>query len=173
MSSSGQASWLQVAAAFGTLVSLFTLLLTIVFRVRDSRTRLKLTYSLGDPESPADRNLLQLQLPQERAIFFRIRNASRTDILLTDIYLELSGEHRMDLPHLVNLTVPSQSPPGFVAVGYHPLRALATTLKEEGYAGTTHFKLVVYDGTGRSHKKQVEIPDLFSAPNTAESPRSP
>ena len=66
----GPWNWLQVIAALGTVVSVTTLGLTIFFRIRDSKTQLKITFRISS--MPRDK-------PQ---LFFRVINKSKKTVLI-------------------------------------------------------------------------------------------
>jgi hypothetical protein len=57
-----------------------------------------------------------------------------------------------------NPSIPNQLPPGFPMVFHVELEGLSRVLVDEGCRGTARVNLVVRDGTGRLHKKRVEIP---------------
>jgi hypothetical protein len=61
-------------------------------------------------------------------------------------------------------TIPVQLPPGFPILFHVDLEGLSRVLVNEGCRGTARVDLIVRDGTGKLHKKSVEIPLVEDMP---------
>ena len=172
-------SWVPVAALVVSLITLFTILF---FRWRDSRTTLKITYSVGEPEHPADMNDLRSELhPREPALYVKVINKGKTNVRLHNVFIELK-RGPVAFEGLVNLTLGAESirqvkAPGEHWFFYQRMFQLGGLLKEQGCGETTRFKLVVRDWSGRLHKKTIQIDDvehwaaLFGPQTEMEKPR--
>ncbi len=150
----------------GPALSLITLGTILFFRYRDNRTHLKIKYSVGEPEHPADVNDIPKKLrPHEPALWIKVFNRSKMNVRIHNVFIEMS-RGTIDFDGLVALmtgdspTVLQDRPPGGHWTFCQPMRQLADELKKHGCCGPTRFKLVVRDWPGRVHKKTVKIEDL-------------
>ena len=159
-------SWLQWVPIFALVVSALTFGSILFFRWRDSRTYLKIVYSVGEPEYLPDVNDIPVSdQPREPALWIKVFNQGKMDVRLNNVYIEISrgnitfeglgGLQMGDSP-----TILQQKPPGGHWIFYQRMFNLGDTLKKHGCGGTTRFKLVVRDWHGRLHKKTVKIEDL-------------
>jgi|SRR5215216_2329518 len=94
-SGAGQWSWLQLTAAlvaaFGTLVSLTTLFLTVCFRRRDNQTRLGITFWV-------DRTGSESHTRAETAfLVFRVDNNSKVPVYISRGWLEYGNDQQLRL----------------------------------------------------------------------------
>ena len=161
-------NWLQVAAAFGTLVSLATLTLTVFFRIWDSRTRISIAFWVDEkgPLTP---------------LVFRVLNRSKTAVLIENAYLEYGdGEgQQQEFGRRWSYEGAVQIQPNFPLVMEEPLSVIAEILVRAGHKGTCETKFVVLDGTGKRHEKPIVLRGLEEwskgdiGPHPIEPPRAP
>ncbi len=150
----------------GPALSLITLGTILCFRYRDKRTHLKITYSVGKPEHPADINDIPEKLrPHEPALWITVFNRSKMNVRLNNVFIEIKRgtiifEGLGALMTGDSPTILQDRPPGGHWIFYQPMSKLADTLKEHGCEGPTCFKLVVRDWPGGVHRKTVKIEDL-------------
>src|SRR5215207_9470113 len=82
VSSQGWLPWVPVAAL---IVSLITLATILIFRWRDNRTRLIISYSVGQPENPTDIvSIPEDERPREPALYIKIFNGSKMSVGLNN-----------------------------------------------------------------------------------------
>lgn len=152
-------------AAFGTLISLTTLILTMYFRWRDSRTRLEITYVLAEDigdvpaawrEETASYAPIGVQNP---SIVFRVLNKSKTAVTVSAAYIDLGGGEVVQREEGA-LPPDRQLAPASTFVGAVRMDALIGRLTDLGYSGTPKIQLVVEDSLGRRYTKRVKIPNI-------------
>ncbi len=146
---------LAVIAAGGTAVSLVTLILAVVWRRRDSRIRMTITFTVGERPTNAS--------PDQGMgiwITFNALNSSpRATIFAAEAYLEAGDGRRLPPTYL---TMPGYGAdvlqPGSPAMYSYPMSKVAEFLQAGGeHSGKLVF--VVRDGTGKLHEQGVLIKD--------------
>lgn len=147
-------------AAFGTLISLATLALTLYFRWRDSQSRMKIECRLGIPPRAWLIEGNFSPTPQEPVAAFRVENVGRRTVSLSDAYISLANGGEMHPFSGGNPPMPSQLQPGFPRVFHQSLQGISRELVNRGCTGTAYVELVVRDGTGKLHRHAFEIPDV-------------
>ncbi|PLS84809.1 MAG: hypothetical protein CYG60_15935, partial [Actinobacteria bacterium] len=155
-------SWYELMAVWGSVAGAVfafgALVVPLYLRWRDSKTRLRITYSIGEPEYPADlRDIPPNERPAEPAFYIKIFNKSKFNVRLNNVFIE-DPRGPITFEQLGNLksTLDTKTP-GDHWILYQPLSFLMNTLKGVGYSGNTSFMLVVRDNTGKLHKKKVNI----------------
>jgi hypothetical protein len=152
-------------AAFGTLISLTTLILTLYFRWRDSRTRLEITYVLAEhlgDVPPAWQKETTSYAPlgvHGPSIVFRVLNKSSFAVTVSAAYLDLGGGEVVQREEGA-LPPDRQLAPGRPFIGAVRMDAVIGRLVDLGYSGTPEIQLVVEDSLGKRYTKQVKIPNI-------------
>lgn len=157
---------LAVIAAGGTAVSIFTLFLAIVWRRKDNRIRMTITFTVG--ERPA--NASPDQGKGLWIIFNALNSSPRATIYPAEVYLQADNGRR--LPPICQ-SMPGWGMdvlrPGSPAMCSYPMSKVAEFLQAGGeQSGNLVF--VVRDGTGKFHEQGVQIED---AERWAEGLRGP
>lgn len=159
-------AWLQYAVIVGPILSLITLGTILLFRYRDNRTHLKITYTVGEPEFLTDVNdIPESERPRHPALWIKIFNRGKMNARLNNVYFEISlglitFEGLGTLMRGEAPTMLQERPPGGHWIGHQSMVELARLLREHGCGGTTRFKLVARDWSGNLHKKTVKIEDV-------------
>ena len=152
-------------AAFGTLISATTLILTLYFRRRDSQSRMKIDYYLGDDpprawrlESELDPDIL---IPHE-VLMVRVENVGRRNESLSDAYIDVSDGGVVHAFREWFGSSPKRESlqPGSPLMMHAVLMEVCSDLVEEGRTGTARGYIVVRLGRGDLHKKRIEISDV-------------
>ena len=158
------------------IVSFFTLACIVVFRVRDSRTHLEITYSVDEPEHPADLNAIPVDdRPDVPALYVKVFNRSNFDVRIHNVWIE-TKRGRMDFDeglgnlHWGKAEIVKRKPPGDRWYFFQPMLELAQGLVKSGCTGTARFKLVVRDWYNKEHKKTIKVQDIESWTTLHEAP---
>jgi hypothetical protein len=142
---------------------------------------LKITYSVGEPENPTDGvSIPEDERPREPALYIKIYNDSKLNIRLNNAFMELK-EGKVTLQRLGNFhteeAITAIKQPGDHWYVYQRMSELGRFLRERGCGGTTRFKFVVRDWSGRLHRKTIRIGDvehwatLYGPQTEVEKPR--
>ena len=149
-------------AAFGTLISATTLILTLYFRWRDRQSRMKIDYYLGEdpPRAWAIRaGIVRTSTPHPVAMF-RVDNTGAREESLLDANITLRDGREVHPFTAGNPPRPTFLHPGYPLVFYVELRGLSRELVNRGCTGTALFDLVLELGNGDLHLECIEIPDV-------------
>jgi hypothetical protein len=157
---SGMEQWnyLQLAAAFGTLISLTTLFLTVFCRRIDSHTRLKIEFWLHRRGT---------DMPSLR---FRVVNSSRNTVYVDSAYLEYGTNQRIRIGAVAGAQRGLSLAPRFPLDFEYSMETLVERLWEQGYNGTVDLTFVVYDGTGAGHEKPLVVSGIERWRTTIDGP---
>jgi hypothetical protein len=156
-------SLIEIAAWIASIIGGIAACITLGVILYDRRARLNILYRIGRPIDQAQHRLFSAN---ERlgeaplALYVRMSNASRTDMLVSDVYLEWGNGRTMPFHETPSLTLPSISPPGGSWDFYVPMESLAQALQRQGHVLTASVSLVVQDGAGNLHRKHMLISDI-------------
>lgn len=147
-------------AAAGSVVSLITLGLTIVWRLRDRDIRMPITLALRQ-QSPNVGTLTQEEKDEVRVwMDFTAVNDSSTPLYPAEAYLQAEDGRRLPTHHR---TMPGWGVdvlhPRSPAHYYYSMARVAEFLSSSGKE-SAHLKFVVRDGTGKSHEQGLTIRDI-------------
>ena len=155
-SSDPTSSGLALIAAAGTIVSLITLVLTALWRWRDSRIRVTITFVVRerpDGASPTQGEGLW--------IGFKALNSSRTPLYPAEAYLQANDGKRLQPMYQ---TMPGWGAdvlqPGSPAMYYYSMGGMAEFVSSEGGRETASLTFVVCDGTGKRHEQGLMMRDI-------------
>lgn len=153
---SGQDYWLALVAAAGTIVSLITLVLTLLWRWSDNQTRVRITSGTGTHPG---------YVPPDAAphIYLSATNLSKMPLFPGDAYLEVydGGQLR---PRPEHRRIPGWGAdilqPGSPIVYYFMVESVNRFLSEGRNRIPTKVKFVILDGTGKRHERQFKVNDV-------------
>jgi hypothetical protein len=149
-------------AAFGTLISATTLVLTLYFRRRDSQSHVKIDYYVGN-DPPHDwrtaANMPRMTPAYPVAMFWVLNEGARVESLQA-AYIAVPGANDLHPFSAGNPPRPSPLQPGFPCVFGQTLEGFSRELVNRGCTGTARVDLVIQLGRGDLHKKRIEIPDV-------------
>jgi hypothetical protein len=154
-SSDPTAFWFATVAAAGTVVSLITLMLTIIWRRLDSHVRMTITFAVGQRPDGASAT-------EEEGfwILFTALNNSSTPLFPAEAYLQAEDGRR--LPPMYH-TMPGWGEgvlqPRSPAMYYYAMARVAEFLSSGGKV-TANAKFIVRDGTGTHHEQGLTIRDI-------------
>ena len=148
-------------AAFGTLISATTLILTLYFRRRDRQSRTKIDYYLGEEPPRAWTIRAGLRLPSPHPVaMFRVENTGAREEYMLDAYITLRDGREVHPFTAGNPPRPTFLQPGVPLVFYVEMQGLSRELVNQGCTGTARFDLVIELGNGDLHTERIEIPDV-------------
>lgn len=152
----------EIAAVASIAAALFAfgaVAFPLYWRWRDSQTHLRITYSIGKPENPADvKDIPPHERPGGPALYIKVLNESKFNLRLNNVFIE-DPRGPITFERLGNLeSTLDAKPPGDHWILCQHLRLLTLTLKKAGYGGNTTLVLAVRDNSGKLHKKKVILP---------------
>ena len=155
-SSDPNSFWLAAVAAAGTGVSLITLILTVLWRWWDSRSRVTITFVVGqrpDGASPT-------QDDEGLWINFAALNSSRTPLFPAEAYLQADdGRQLQPMYHTMPGWGAGVLQPGSPATYHYSMARVAEFLSTEGETSAS-LKFIVRDGAGERHEQGLTIRDI-------------
>jgi len=119
---------------------------------------------VGAPENPTDIvSIPKDERPEEPALYIKILNYSKLNVRLNNAFIEFN-DGTVTFQRLGNFhteeAITSLKQPGDHWYVYQRMFELGRFLRERGCSGTTRFKFVVRDWSGRLHKKTIRIDDV-------------
>jgi len=158
-------------AAFGTLISATTLILTLYFRRRDRQSRMKIEYYLGDdpPRAWAIEARFARPSPPYPMVMFRVENTGARNESLSEAYITLRDGREIHPFTAGNPPRPTPLQPGFPLVFYVELQGLSRELVNRGCTGTARVDLIIELGNRDLHSRRIEIPDVEARANGRKS----
>ncbi len=149
-------------AAFGTLISLLTLILNLYFRRRDTQSRIRISYQLGDnmPREWMEEAGIARTSPAVPVVMFKVENMGAREESFSGAHIAVPGGRNVHPFSGGNPPMPSSLKPGFPRYFSQSLQGVSHALVNEGYTGTARVELVIRLGTGKVHTKRIEIPEV-------------
>lgn len=144
------------------MISATTLILTLVLRWRDGRSRVKIEYHLGNdvPRVWWQVSGTARRSDHETLLWFWVENRGTRAESLSDAYIAVPGAEDLRPFSGGQPAMPSSLEPGFPRVFNQSLQGVSRELINRGCTGTARVKLVIQLGRGKLHKKRIKIPDV-------------
>ncbi len=148
--------WLAILAAAGTVVSLITLILTVLWRWWDSRLRVNISFVLSQRPDGASAT------PEDEGPWIHLNalNSSRTTLFPAEAYLQADDGRKLQPMYQ---TMPGWGEgvlqPSSPAMYYYSMARVAEFLMKDGET-TTNLVFIVRDGTGDHHELGLTIRDI-------------